>query len=177
MSANYYPGANEAAIEGTDKTAKTPSQAAATRRNIRMKTRKEKHMNARTKKPAKRIEVPVFETTRELGDFGTIHAVTALTDRQGTLGATAFFQKTRRIEVRMNVGHPAIRAAALSADHAMLNCYIAELCLMGVNQIRRDSGDWPWPHESWPEFSCRLRATASGAIHVTSIRSSEGKGE
>ena len=53
----------------------------------------------------------------------------------------------------MNVGHPAIRAAALSADHAMLNCYIAELCLMGVNQIRRDSGDWPWPHEDWPEFA------------------------
>lgn len=109
-------------------------------------------MKKKRSQPAKRAGVPELESTCAIGKFAKIHTITALTDSVGTLGTVRFSSDTHTIDVCLNVGYPGIRAAAISLDQQSLNCYISEMCQMGANQIRCESGAWPWPHEDWPEF-------------------------
>ena len=67
-------------------------------------------------------------------------------------GCSNFDPPKREIRIRLNAAHPGIRAAALSLDHEALNCYVAEMCLLGIGQVQVESGDYPWPHSDWPEF-------------------------
>lgn len=115
--------------------------------------RRIKHRNHR----GGRIAVPILHKTHSVQDIITIVAETALTDMEGTLGTTEIHASKHEIHVRMNVSHPGIRAAALARDHDLLTAYEAEMTWMAITAYRRETGQFPWPHEEWPEYmeACR----------------------
>ena len=98
-----------------------------------------------------RIAVPGLELSR-VCPIGTVYAKIDHTDDEETLGVLGFDPSQREIHIRFNAAHPGICAAALSLNQETLNCYLAEMCLLGVEQLRRETGDYPWPHDHWPEF-------------------------
>jgi hypothetical protein len=122
-------------------------------------------MQKKRQKPPGRTKVPRIAMTHEY-PIGTIQAQTDLTDREGSLGVVEFDPTSRTIRVRLNVAHPGIRSAALSADHETLNYYVAEMCLMGAQQI----GDWPWPHEDWPVFLTACEQLGRKVRHLDKVQ-------
>src|SRR5262252_5627810 len=103
------------------------------------------------RKQGTRINVPGLSQTITY-PMVTVTAETALTDMDGTLGTTTTNVDNRSIHIRLNVSHPGIRAAALSRDHHLLNCYVAEMTFMTLIGFHEKNGEFPWPHDEWPEF-------------------------
>jgi hypothetical protein len=103
------------------------------------------------KSSRQRIVVPGLKLSR-VCPIGTVQAKMDHTDDERTIGVFEFDPPKREIRIRFNAAHPGICAAVLSLDQETLNCYVAEMCLLGVERVRRETGDYPWPHDDWPEF-------------------------
>ncbi|HKD07685.1 MAG TPA: hypothetical protein VKB79_17425 [Bryobacteraceae bacterium] len=111
-------------------------------------------MRGITDRPTKRLELHRLRERLKISreyPIGAVRAGFGLTDIEGTLGAVEFDRRKREIR-RLNVARPGIRDAATASDEKTLNYYIAELCFIATGNIRRDTGDWPWPQEGWPQF-------------------------
>ena len=120
-------------------------------------------MNKKLKSSQKRSAAPVLKLSR-VCPIGTVQAKMDHADDERTIGVFEFDPFKREIRIRFNAAHPGICAAALSLDQETLNCYVAEMCLLGVEQVRRETGDYPWPHDDWPERSEEQRLNSSHEI-------------
>ena len=82
---------------------------------------------------------------------GAIHWDLAEIDDKSTPGNCIFYPKNREISVELNVRHRHINEAMWAGDQKTLEGFIASICLFAVLQIREQKGEWPWPHDNWPQ--------------------------
>jgi len=87
-----------------------------------------------------------------------------------TLGEVVADDENRTVHIRLNIAHPAIRAAAFTCDEEMLNCFLAEVIVLGAAQRYKEDGDWPWPHDDWPDFVMQCDRLASKIRHLQNVQ-------
>ena len=82
---------------------------------------------------------------------GTIHWDLAEIADKSTPGSCSFDPKNREIAIELNVRHQPINEAMWAGDQKKLEGFMAVICLLAVRQTREETGDWPWPHDNWPQ--------------------------